>query len=399
MPTINKNKITYISKITITIVIFFSLVAFPKETFEASLRGLNTWWNIVLPALLPFFIMSQILISLNIIKIFGVLLEPIMKPLFGLPGTGAFVLAIGYTSGAPISSIITANLRKKQLLSVNEAEKLICFTSNASPLFMFGAIAIGMFNRAEIGVIIAISHYSANLLIGFLLRFWFKNKQRMCCNSHSHPHKKPINTMFASSLGANAPLGSILSDAIKQSIHTLIQIGGFITLFSVIIELLSLFYIIDIISFLLTIIFFPLGIELDLARGITSGFVEMTIGAKLIADSTSPLRLKIAALSLILGWSGLSIHAQSLSMLNGTDIRFFPFVISRALHGSIAALISLLISEPAITVLSLSGFSSIDFSASQIVKNSWVAFLVIIVILFTCSRILTRLSKVFNKPC
>lgn len=174
-----KSSLIFLLKLVLIFVIFFSLIIFPKQVFEASLRGLNAWWTIVFPALLPFFIMSEILVALGIVQFLGVLLEPIMRPVFRLPGTGAFVLAVGYTSGAPISSIVTADLRKKHLLTRNEAERIICFTNNASPLFMFGAVAVGMFNSPEIGVIIAVSHYLANILLGVCLRFRAPRKYGM----------------------------------------------------------------------------------------------------------------------------------------------------------------------------------------------------------------------------
>ena len=51
----------------IAVLITISLVLYPKEAFEASINGLAIWWNIVFPALLPFFIFSQGLIGLGVV--------------------------------------------------------------------------------------------------------------------------------------------------------------------------------------------------------------------------------------------------------------------------------------------------------------------------------------------
>ena len=48
----------YLSKI-ILIVILFSLIVFmifyPQQSYQAAQKALLSWWNIVLPSLLPFF--------------------------------------------------------------------------------------------------------------------------------------------------------------------------------------------------------------------------------------------------------------------------------------------------------------------------------------------------------
>ena len=372
---------------------------FPKQVFEASVRGLNTWWTIVLSALLPFFIMSQVLVAIGIVQFLGVFLEPVMRPIFRLPGSGAFVLAVDYTSGAPISAIVTADLRKKNLLTRNEAERIISFTNNSSPLFMFGAVGVGMFKSPEIGVIIASSHYLANIFLGICLRFWAPKNHRMHHNSQNSGFKTAFKTLIKSQESNKKTLGEILGNAVRNSLQSLAQIGGFIVFFSVIIELLTIFNIINLISILLTFFLSPLMIDFQLATGIASGFVEMTIGSKLIAESSSSLYIKVAAICLILGWSGLSIHAQALSMLATTDIRFYPFVIARFLHGILSAAIALLIYNPTISVMSQhDSLLTWEFSTFNILTYSWGFFVLILNVLFLLSlflSIINRLTKSF----
>ncbi|MDD2443454.1 MAG: sporulation integral membrane protein YlbJ, partial [Desulfotomaculaceae bacterium] len=46
---------------TICAVIFVvSMIFYPRTTFDGAVFGLKTWWNIVFPALLPFFISSEL---------------------------------------------------------------------------------------------------------------------------------------------------------------------------------------------------------------------------------------------------------------------------------------------------------------------------------------------------
>ena len=141
----------------------------PELTVNASLDGLNLWFNVVFPALFPFFVAAELLVQLGFVHFLGVLLEPIMRPLFRLPGSASFVVAMGFTSGFPIGAVLTKNLYEKRMLDGNEAERLVAFTNNSSPLFMLGAVAVGMFKLPVIaGYVIAVSHYLANLSVGLL---------------------------------------------------------------------------------------------------------------------------------------------------------------------------------------------------------------------------------------
>jgi nucleoside recognition membrane protein YjiH len=92
------------------IILAGSMIAYPKESFEASIRGLTMWWEIVFPSLLPFFIVSEMLIGFGVVKFIGVLLEPLMRPLFRVPGVGGFVWAMGMASGFPAGAKLTTRV-------------------------------------------------------------------------------------------------------------------------------------------------------------------------------------------------------------------------------------------------------------------------------------------------
>ncbi len=104
--------------------------------------------------------------GLGVVHFMGVLLEPFMRPLFNVPGAGSFVLAMGLASGYPIGAVLTAKLRKQNLCTQTEAERLVSFTNTADPLFMIGAVGVGMFGLVEAGNIITVTHYIAALLTG-----------------------------------------------------------------------------------------------------------------------------------------------------------------------------------------------------------------------------------------
>ncbi|KUK82684.1 MAG: hypothetical protein XD97_0374, partial [Pelotomaculum thermopropionicum] len=70
---------------------------------------------------------------------------------------------------------------------------------------------------------------------------------------------------------------------------------------------------------------------------------EMTIGTKMVSEAAAPLVQQVTAAGMILAWSGLSIHAQAASMISETDIRMFPFIISRLAHTCLGGLYTYII--------------------------------------------------------
>lgn len=326
-----------------------SMILYPREVFNASLRGLDAWWTVVFPALLPFFVVSELMMALGIVDFLGVLLEPVMRPLFNLPGQGAFVMAIGYTSGAPIGSMLTAKLRQQRLCTRLEGERLMSFTNNASPLFLFVAVSVGMFQDASLGVVVAGAHYLANLMLGVLLRFHgLHDTEKMAeIPRRGNLLRRALLAMDRAQQKNPRPPGKILGDAIRNSVQTLTTIGGFIILFSVIIQVLTLVGVIHSVAAILAFFLRPLGFPPDLITATASGLLEMTMGAKLSSETGASLYHQVIAVSMILGWSGLSVHTQVASMIAETDLRMGLFITTRIAHGALAALLAAAFMGPA----------------------------------------------------
>ena len=71
------------------------LIVFSKNNLSAAKDGLVLWANCVVPALFPFFIATELLNYTNIASIFGRFLNKFMKPIFNIPGEGAYAFLMG----------------------------------------------------------------------------------------------------------------------------------------------------------------------------------------------------------------------------------------------------------------------------------------------------------------
>lgn len=341
-----------------------SMILFPRHTFQAAFRGLDAWWSIVFPALLPFFVMSEVMMGLGVVSFMGVLLEPVMRPLFNVPGSGAFVFTMGYSSGAPIGAVLSADLRKKNLCSREEAQRLMAFTSNTSPLFLFGAVSVGMFHDAALGLTLALSHYLANITIGLVMGAF--SRRRSPGHNVTSWHSRRGN-LFIEACGAlmrhqrkdGRPLGTLMADAVMKAAQTLSMIGGYIIFFSVFTEILKLLGVLDLLASFLLLFLKPFGLDSSIGTSLATGFFEVTLGAKLSSEVPTSLSVQLLAVSAILGWGGLSIHAQVASIIKDTDLKMHTFVLARVFHSFLAPVFTFFLMDRAAPVFnSLAGHYS-----------------------------------------
>ncbi|MEH7106882.1 sporulation integral membrane protein YlbJ [Bacillus sp. JJ1764] len=325
-----------------------SLISFPQESLEGSVRGLNMWWKIVFPSLLPFFIVSEMLIGFGVVKFIGVLLEPLMRPLFKVPGVGGFVWAMGLASGFPAGAKFTARLREDGQLTRIEAERLVSFTNSSNPLFIFGAVSVGFFHNAQLGILLALAHYMSNICVGIVMRFYGRDQSVRSDERRKKFHfRAALSALHQTRLKDNRPIGKLLGDAVTSSIQTLLMVGGFIILFSVINKLLYHLHITDALGKVIGIILSAMSFPDMLSVPLISGIFEITLGSQLTSlDLDSTLLQKAIITSFILGFSGLSVQAQVASILAQTDIRFKPFFFGRILQGFFASVFTLILWKP-----------------------------------------------------
>jgi sporulation integral membrane protein YlbJ len=326
-----------------------TLVFYPEIAFQASLRGLKIWWDVVFPAMLPFFITAELLIGFGVVHLFGIFLEPLMRPLFRVPGSGGFVMAVSLISGNPMGAKLATRLREQKLVTREEGERLISFTCTAGPLFIFGAVAIGFFENASVGILLAVAHYVSCFLVAFIMRF--HEPSGKVTPPHSQDGSiftRAFRAIHYARVNDGRPIGQILGEAVTSAVQTLLMIGGFIIIFSVLIHVFTYVGITTIVSTLVSPLLHMLQLSGQLAVPIVAGILEMTLGSQMISEhsTNSTLLVQLAFVSLFLGWNGLSIHAQVASVISKSDIRYRPYLFGRVLHGILAFILTFLLWKP-----------------------------------------------------
>ncbi len=317
------------------------IIRYPVATLAAARRGLLTWWEIVLPSLLPFFIVSELLMGLGFVSLLGRLLEPVMRPLFNLPGSAGFVIAVSYTSGFPLCAVLTSRIRNDHLCTRNEGERLMAFTSNASPLFMLGAVSVGMYRNPALGPLIAGIHYLSNLLCGILLRFMSPPRS---VPTRAAGKKAGLLTRVDSLLRASRlekqNFGSLLGATVQKTSINLLTIGGFIMIFSVLIGIMEAAGFFNTLTLALAPVAQLFHVDVSLLRGLMYGLFEITIGINQASKSAGSFVQQLLVIEALLAWNGLAVQAQVAGMMVGSDLRLWLYLLTRCLQVLIAVLIA-----------------------------------------------------------
>jgi sporulation integral membrane protein YlbJ len=308
------------------------LLLFSKTNLSAVKSGLSLWANSVIPSLFPFFIATELLMHTNIVNQLGFLFNKFMKPLFNIRGEGSFAFVMGIISGYPVGAKIATNFRQNNICTKEECERLLSFTNNSGPLFVIGTVGILMFKSTTIGILLFVTHLLSSISVGIVFRFWKKNKISNDYIKHSN-----INNSKYQNASINN-LGEVISESIISAISTILLIGGFIVLFSSIISILKSSGIINSLAFFINPVFKLINIDTSFCMPLISGFIEITNGiASISSIACKKLSINIILTSFLLGFGGISVLLQVLSITSKTDLSIKPYILGKLLHGILAS--------------------------------------------------------------
>ena len=307
--------------------LILTLVLFPDKMLLASSKGLSLWGKFVFPSLFPFLTATNLLIALGIPQQMGKFLQPLMKPLFGLNGIAAFPFVLGLLSGYPMGAKITASLWEEGLLSDTEVDHILTFCNNPGPLFVIGTVGTAFLQNPYWGYTLFLCIFLGSLTNGLFFRIFL-------------PKKEKRTSLYVLPIPKPQPLGLLLSQAIKDAISTLLQVGGFIVLFSVFLEGLCAT---KILSSLILLLGKLVPFSTGFLQGFFGGILEMTNGCSLLSKTPEPFFFSFLAILFLLSFGGISILAQTLGILEKTPIHPFQYIFAKIMQSFFSVLYGILL--------------------------------------------------------
>lgn len=289
---------------------FIMLLIFPDTAKDAVIGGLETCGRIIIPSLFPFFVAVNLIVELGAI---GRLCK-----VFRINSMKYAAFIIGITGGYPVGAAYIAESRNRGEISCEEASSLLIYCNNSGPAFIIGAVGTGVFHSTAAGLIL----YAAHILSAAVYGKLFCHVE----NSKSFAFEEENSAVFSSALTA----------AVKKSAGSIINVCGFVLAFSVLIKMLNAGGLISILGGKMAKLAHT---ELHFNSALISGLFELGNSiTEMQGLLPSPLNMALAAF--ILGWGGISVHFQTLSLISETDIKTARYIIGRFLIAIIGAIFS-----------------------------------------------------------
>lgn len=294
------------------------ILLFPSIAFAGARNGLLLWWDTLLPTLLPFMILSSLIIRLRITRPLSAILYPLFRRFLPITKAGCYPVFIGFLAGVPIGAKTTADLYTQGTISTREAQMLCAFTNNASPMFVLSFITGVKLGIPKLGIplllILFLSSYLSSILWYYLIR---KKESKHIFELSS--------TEFFPSSDTPSFTFHLIDDSILCAFEVVTKVGGYIVLFSVLASFVS-----------------NLPFHLGPAVALITGLLEITTGIDRISCLTIATELKVVMVVGITAFGGLCLVAQTKSVLSETGLSTVSYIICKMLSAGIAILLSLI---------------------------------------------------------
>lgn len=292
--------------------VFFMLLTFlilsnSQKSLYYTLNGLNLWFSKMIPSLLPFMILSGIMVRLHLTEGFASLLHPVISPLFKVRKNVTYAMIMGFLCGFPMGARVTSDLLERNMITKREADYLLAFCNNIGPVY-FMSFVIPILNRRLL-IPYLFGMYGLPLLYGLILRYTaYRELSDSPCPSAG---RSAFELSFCKGPRPLMLLEQI-DDSINSGIQSILMLGGYMILFN----LLNLLP--DVLcEYLASHTGYIFLKRLPL---LISPVLEITGGIGMLKDSI-PLFVLI-----LLPFGGLSCIAQTYSIIRYNDLSIHDYI-------------------------------------------------------------------------
>ena len=294
--------------ILLYIVMFF----YPSAVFQGACNGLLLWFNNVFPTLFPFIIISSMIIKTNTLKVISKIFGPLCKRIFHVSEQCCFAIIGGFLCGYPMGARITADLVQSDHINYDEANYLLSFCNNTSPIFVLSYILIHHIQVKELVLPGMIIFFLSPCICSLLFyTFYYKKNIFYSASAYSNVQNESCN------------LTALLDSCIMNGIESITQIGGYIVVFSVLINLVQ------------TII-----INENLFHTLLLGFLEITNGITCVNSMITNKELCWLLSLCIASFGGFCAVAQTGSMVKGAGLSMKYYIIEKLITTIVTSLLA-----------------------------------------------------------
>ena len=297
---------------------FLYLLCRPQAASASVRSGLLLWYHSVVPTLLPFMLLTGLLLRLRLLEPLLPFLQRCLAPIFGCSGYGVFAILCGFTAGFPMGAKLTRTLLDQKKISHKEACHLIGFVNNPSPAFLLSYVAADQWQHPELGILLIGNVFGSALLYGILSSFRFRSVRTDPSRSGSvHAtaiHESPQDCF------------ALIDSCIEDAVSATVRIGVYLIVFSMLVDAAAS----------IPLASTPVGLVLFAA-------LELTNGIHLIAHSTLSFQVQLVLIPALAAFGGCSVIAQSIGIASMDHDMLRSYLKSRPGVVMISCLLSFLI--------------------------------------------------------
>ncbi|MEG1520162.1 MAG: hypothetical protein RR458_04165, partial [Clostridia bacterium] len=290
--------------------IFVTLVISPAVYAKECFKGFEMWARFVLPSLFPFFFLTKIMTSFSLVTRFANFLSPVAR-FFNAPPLTSYIMLMSYISGYPIGAKLISEFYESGQLSETQAENISILCSTSGIPFVLGSVGGLMLQSQAVALSIYFSQIIASLVVGYF----------MC-----RTNKSSLSTSFLPLKSAN--LDSVLSDSIHSSVMSILIVGGYISLFYVLLKVVAVSKLLFPLEFSLNALFAKFNLS-NFGTYLIKGFFEVTTGCYAFATHSNKIVVG-GFMTAIIAFGGLSINMQSLTFLTKAKIKPVKFLLQKS---------------------------------------------------------------------
>lgn len=281
------------------------MLCFPQETFTGASNGLLLWFQILLPTLLPFIILSNILIHTNSVYYISQALKPFIQKLFHVSDEACYAIFIGFLCGYPMGAKVIADLIHTGRISKKEGQYLLSFCNNTSPMFIISYIVMQHFKDESMLLGTLLILFLSPILCSFVFRKVYHIKSTSYTQKGGSQSKIHFNFQ-------------IFDDAIMNGFETITKVGGYIILFSILFVLCSKL---------------PIHVFLPL--------LEISNGVPFIMNLSQNISITYPYVLGLTSFGGFCAIAQTNSMIQDTKLSIFPYIMQKLITALVTSLLAI----------------------------------------------------------
>lgn len=293
--------------------LIFLLLRYPALSLEYALAGLRLWFEKMIPTLLPFMILSGILINMNLTEGFVRLFHPVLRILYGTTPNGSYTLLMGFLCGFPMGARIAGELCRTGRLSAREGNRLLAFCNNIGPIYFLSFVVSTLSLKKPLAPFLVM--YGVPLLYGF-----FVMRLSLLLNRPTKSVQSASPTGFQSSQQPQAQgLLEATDNAVLSGLLGIAKLGGYMVFFN-----------------LLNILFVPFTRLPDALLNAYCCILEIT-GGIARCGARHPFLVLV-----MLPFGGFSCIAQTYSMIRDAGLSIRAYVFHKLAQTALTALIYML---------------------------------------------------------